>query len=224
MSTKWKVLLNKAGNPNGSLVTPLFRGAYAHLFVATGFRGEPEDKKTYSISMLFPKGTDFEPLKKLIMEVATEKWGAKAEDILRKQSNSDKRIFKNQGDNSDAEGFEDGCIYLSARNKKKPGVVGTKSGPDGTLVEITQAQADEQDIAKSGDYFIASIRPFGWEHPTGGKGISLSLNNVQLIKVGERLGGGRTRPNDDFEAYDDDDVEGEATSPEPKGAKADPFN
>lgn len=216
MTTQWKILKNKAGQPNGSLVTPLFRAAYVCVFAAKGFKGDATSKPAHSITMLFPKGTDFTPLKAQILAVAKEKWGERAEDVLRKQQNSDKRIFKDSGEVG-AEGFEDGCIHLSARNVQKPGLVGKQAGPDGTLIQIT-----DEDIFFSGCYALASIRPFAWEHPKGGKGISLSLNNVQMIATGERLGGGRTRPSDDFEASDDDDM-GELEAAAPVPAKKDPF-
>lgn len=219
MTKEWKLPVDKNGKPTGNIITPMFRASFVALFEPKGIKGQPESKKRYSVVMLFPKDTDFEPLKKLIMQVATEKWADKAEGILRKQSNSDKRIFKDQGEMADRfDGFEDGCIYLNAGNEKKPGLVGRKAGPDGTLIEIT-----DEDVFESGDYAIASLRPFAWEHPVGGKGVSLSLNNVQMIKKGDRLGGGRTKPSDDFEAYDDDDLD-QASAPAPKAAAGkDPF-
>ena len=116
-------------------------------------------------------------------------------------------------------GFEEGCTYLSATNEQKPSVVGRKAGPDGTLIEI-----DDEEVFFSGCYAIASLRPFAWEHPVGGKGVSLSLNHVQLIKTGERLGGGRSKPSDEFEAWDDKETEMEETTVQPKkAASSNPF-
>lgn len=201
MTTEFKLAM-KDGKPSGNIITPMFRGAYLAFFEARGVKNDANSKKKFSVAMLFPAGTNFDLLKKAISDVAKEKWGAKADDVLRKQQNSDKRIFKDQGE-SDAAGFEDGCIYLQASNEKKPGLVGRKAGPDGkTLVEITDPEA-----VWSGDYFLATIRPFAWEHPVGGKGVSLSLQNVQLLKKGDRLGGGRTSPSDEFEAMEGDDME-----------------
>lgn len=217
MTDKWKILKDKNGKPDGNLVTPLCRGAYVSLLAPKGIKGQPNSEEKYSLAMLFPKGTDFGPLKDLIVEVAKEKWGQKADDVLRKQQNSDKRIFKDQSDKSDVAGFEEGCIYLSASNKNKPGLVGKKAGPDGTLISI-----EDEDKVWSGDYFLVVIRPFAWEHPVGGKGVSLSLQHVQLFKKGERLGGGRVKPSEAFDAYDDDDLDnmdgGSAFDANPKSA------
>lgn len=200
MTTEFRLAL-KDGKPSGNIVTPLFRGAYLALFEPKGFKNDANSKKKYSLAMLFGKDTNYDVLKKDILAVATAKWGAKADDILRKQQNSDRRIFKDQGE-SDAAGFEEGCLFIQASNKDKPGLVGRKVGSDGkTLIEISDPEA-----VWSGDYFIATIRPFAWEHPTG-KGVSISLQNVQLIKKGDRLGGGRASPSDEFEAMEGDDME-----------------
>ena len=40
----------------------------------------------------------------------------------------------------------------------------------------------------SGAYFIAKIHAYAWEHPTGGKGVSFTLDMVQLHHDGEPLG------------------------------------
>lgn len=202
MAYQWKLSVDKAGKPNGNIVTSQFRGAYCNLLVPKGIKGDPNSEAKYGLAMLFPKGEDFALIKGEVLRVAKEKWGEKAEDVLRKQQNSDKRIFKDAGEKSDVPGFEEGCVYLQAGNKNKPGLVGKKAGLDGSLIEIT-----DEDAVWSGDYFVASIRPFAWEHPVGGKGVSLSLQHIQLVKKGERLGGGRSRPSDDFEASDDDDTD-----------------
>lgn len=201
MTIDFKIVKNKEGKTTGNIVTPLFRGAYIAFFEPRGIKDDANSKKKFSVAMLFPAGTNFALLKNAIADVAKDKWGAKADEVLRKQQNSDKRIFKDQGEN-EAPGFEDGCIYLQANNEKKPGLVGRKAGPDGTLIEISDPEA-----VWSGDYFIATIRPFAWEHPVGGKGVSLSLQNVQLIKKGDRLGGGRVSPSDEFEAMEETDME-----------------
>lgn len=215
MTTEFRLAL-KDGKPNGNIVTPMFRGAYLAFFEPKGIKNDANSKKKYSCAMLFPKSTNFDLLKKEIKAVADVKWGQKADEVLRKQQNSDKRIFKDQGE-SDASGFEEGCIFLQANNEKQPGLVGRKAGPDGkTLITITDPEA-----VWSGDYFIATIKPFAWEHPVGGKGVSLSLQNVQLIKKGDRLGGGRTSPSDEFEAMEGDEMDAldEGATP----AAKDPF-
>lgn len=219
MTTQWKVLTDKKGNPTGNLVTPLFRASFVALFEPKGFGNDPNSEKKYSLVMLFAKGTDFSPLVKRIQAVADEAWGAKAAEVLKKQANSTKNIFKDQGELAEKyAGFEEGRIYLQAANKRQPGLVGRKAGPDGTLIEITS-----EEIFFSGCYAVAEIAPYAWDNKFG-KGISLSLNNVQMICTGERLGGGRTRPSDAFEAGDDEeDGMLDETTVKPQAVSKDPF-
>lgn len=187
---------------NGNMVTPLFRAAFVALLKPKGMSNNPEGEKKYSVTMIFPKGTDHKPLKDYIMRIAKEKWGEKGADIIKRQEASDKRIFKDGSLMAEKyAGFEEGVPYLSASNKEKPNLVGTQAGPSGTLVELTE----ESDFV-SGYYAIASVRPYCWDNKFG-KGVSLSLQNVQKIKEGERLGGGRSKANEDFEPIEDDDME-----------------
>ena len=79
----------------------------------------------------------------------------------------------------------------------KPGIV------DRQLNEII----DSTEVY-SGCYARASINFFPYNQ-AGNKGIACGLNNIQKLEDGEYLGG-RSRPEDDFEALDnpeDDDME-----------------
>ena len=97
MTTTWKLPVDKKGNVTGNIITPLFRGSFVSVFEAKGIKGSPDSKKKYGLSMLFTADTAFGPLEKMITEVATAKWGAKAGDVLKKQQNGDKRIFQRSG-------------------------------------------------------------------------------------------------------------------------------
>ena len=205
--TKWQK------RKNGNLVTPMFRAAFVSLLqpkAVGGKNADPNAEKKYGITMIFPKGTDHTELKKEIMAAAKEKWGDKAESIIKKQESSDKRIFKDGSDMAEKyAGFEEGVPYLNANNKEKPGLVSTKAAPDGTPIGIT-----EEGEFFSGCYAIASLKPYCWDNKFG-KGVSLSLQNVQMIKEGERLGGGRSKASEDFEAADDADFGGESDTKDP---------
>lgn len=182
-------------NKDNKILTPVFTAAFVSVFQPKGIKGDPNSKKKYSVTMIFPKGTDFKPLQDLIVAVATEKWGAKAADILKKQAASDKRIFKDGSTMVEQgyAGFIEGVNYIQASTETKPGLV---HKIDGSLVHLT----DENDFY-SGCTAIASINPYAWDNAYG-KGVSLSLHNIQKVADGERLGGGRAKPEDDFEAAD----------------------
>lgn len=199
---------------NGNMITPLFRAAFVSLLqpkAVGGKNADPNAEKKYGLTMIFPKGTDHKALQAEIMAIAREKWGEKAEGIIKKQEASDKRIFKDGSEMAERyAGFEEGVPYLNASNKEKPGLVGTKGAPDGTPVAIT-----EENVFYSGCYAIASLKPYCWDNKFG-KGVSLSLQNVQMIAEGERLGGGRSKASEDFEAADDDEI-GAADEKDPWG-------
>jgi hypothetical protein len=199
----------------GNMVTPLFRAAFVSLLqpkAVGGKNADPNAEKKYGITMIFPKGTDHSALKAAVMEAAKEKWGDKAEAIIRKQEGSDKRIFKDGSDMFEKyAGFEEGVAYLNASNKEKPGLVGTQAATNGDPIGIT-----EENVFYSGCYAIASLRPYCWDNKFG-KGVSLSLQNVQMIAEGERLGGGRSKASEDFEAVEDDDM-GSTSSSAPAGS------
>jgi hypothetical protein len=186
----WKQIDDK------KLITPEFTAAFVSVFQPKGMKGKDDSVKKYSVTMIFPKGQDFAPLEALILNVAKAKWGEKAAAILKKQADGDKRLFKDGSTMVDSgfAGFIDGAVYIhaSSSEKQKPGVV---QKVDGALHHIK----DENDFY-SGCKAIASISAYAWEHAIGGKGVSLSLNNIQKIADGERLGGGRSSPEQDFEA------------------------
>lgn len=176
------------------LITPEFTAAFVSVFEPKGMKGQAESAKKYSVTMIFPKGQDFGPLEQVIRNVAKAKWGEKADAILKKQADGDKRLFKD-GSAMVAQGyagFIDGAVYIQASSseKQKPGVV---QKVDGALHHIK----DENDFY-SGCKAIAAISAYAWDNAFG-KGVSLSFGNIQKIADGERLGGGRSNPEQDFE-------------------------
>lgn len=78
------------------------------------------------------------------------------------------------------------CNTIQATSVNRPGAV------DSHLQPII-----EPDELYSGAYYRASIRCFAWEHPTGGKGVSVALDNVMKTKDGEAFSG-KSSASDDF--------------------------
>ena len=151
-----------------AIITPVFRVAFPAVFTPTAMEEWQESK--YSIVCLFKKGEDLSKLRVVVDKLITEKWGAKPPKTIKKP-------FREQGDR-DYEGFEAGAIYISARNKKRPGLV------DKDLQPIT----DQNDFY-SGCYARASVMPFVFDKTTN-KGVAFSLFNIQKVADGERLDGG----------------------------------
>lgn len=187
--------MNWVKKDENRLITPVFTAAFVSVFEPKGMKGQPDSSKKYSLTMIFPKGQDFTPLETMVQQIAYKKWGEKAAAILKKQADSDKRLFKD-GSTMVAQsyaGFIEGAVYIQASSseKTKPRVSEKR---DGLLYDL---KTDEEFY--SGCKAIASISPYAWDNAFG-KGMSLSLVNILKISDGERLGGGRAKPEQDFDA------------------------
>lgn len=136
----------------------------------------------------------FKTLKQAIAACARERWGDKLPANLRNplRPTSEK----------DAEPFAslEGGLFLSAWSKKRPGVVGPG------LEEIL-----DPDDVWAGQQVRITCRPFAYD-TSGNRGVSLGLNNVQIVdRDGERMDG-RRPARTDFDALEtatadsDDDI------------------
>lgn len=188
------------------LITPVFRGSFVTLVKARSI----EEGQTPKYSILAPlsktnkEATAFiAKLRAEIARVVLAKFGkAIPEKAL-------KHFPIRDGDTMEQEGFA-GHWCISASNKFKPGVV------DGAGNKLFS----EEDLY-SGAWYRASISVWAWSHKTGGKGVSINLDNVLKTKDDEKIGGG-TKAEDDFKSYLDTEgaTEGDAAD-EPAAAGAD---
>ncbi|MCP4538515.1 MAG: DUF2815 family protein [Chloroflexi bacterium] len=189
--------INVATKRDGVKVwTPSFVGAFANLFKAKAIPGTDQESQ-YSIMMLFPKGADMKILEEAKIAAAKEKWGDGARKIV--ESPKFRDPIKDQGSLVNKSGDLYGgmvkgapCVQASCKESfGRPGIVNLEG----------QDILDVGDVY-SGAWYRATVRAYGWEHPVGGQGVSFGLENVQKLEDGERLGGGRTKANEDFEAID----------------------
>jgi hypothetical protein len=162
------------------VVTPEARLSFPDLFVARPpMEGSPGEPK-FGCTLLFPKeGCDLAPLKALVKEAIAAKWGATPPKGL-------KLPFRD-GDEKDLDGYA-GMIYIRATGKTKPGVVDSS----------VQPILDPEEIY-AGCYVRASLNAYAYEK-AGNRGVSFGLNNIQKTREGERFGGAKAKPEDDFQA------------------------
>lgn len=175
------------------LNTPEFRVSYANVFKPQ--LNDLSKKMEYSLVAIFPKGTDLSALKAAAQGALVEKFGAdqkKWPQNIRSPFRKCSERWKNvDGKQTMAAGYEDGdaiFMTLKANEDYKPGIV----------------NAQVQDIIEprefySGCYARASVRPYVYDQK-GNRGVSFGLSNVQKLRDGEPLGGGPSRPTDDFQA------------------------
>jgi hypothetical protein len=182
------------------IVLPVALGSYVNIFTPRpppeGQSGEPK----YSISLLFDKANkkELEPLQKLIEHVATEKFGPTAKELLAKGK------LRNPIRDGDEDRPEDevyaGKLFVGASTTRQPGIVDAKLQP-----------VFEESEAYSGCFFRCSVAVFAYDK-AGNKGVSLGLNNIQVVKKGTRIDG-RVAAEKEFAEFGD-------ASPAPAKGKA----
>jgi hypothetical protein len=148
-----------------------------------------EGKEKFSVVAIFPKNhPQLAEIQAAVIEAATNKWGAKAQETLKALKAAD-RICVHDGDTkADKPGFG-GNYFINASNELRPTVVGPQREP---LVA-----ADGKPY--SGSYGNI-ILEFWAQDNSFGKRVNASLMGAQHVKDGERLSGGGVAAADDFEA------------------------
>ncbi|KER02849.1 DUF2815 family protein [Photorhabdus temperata] len=162
------------------------RLAFPDLFDATQVNGLGDFKfrATFLIPNDHPANAEIEAA---IKKVATEKWGAKADSVIKSIRGNNMRFNYRDGDEkSEYEGYA-GHMYISASNKARPLVIDRDKTP------LTAADGRPY----SGCYVDAAITLFAYDNQ--GKGISASLGGVQFRKDGDAFAGGGVASEDDFD-------------------------
>lgn len=162
------------------------RAAFAQFFEPKAFNGE--GKAEYSCSLLIdPADPQLAAINAAIESVATEKWGAKAKDVLKQMRAADKTCLHNGDLKSNYAGFP-GNMYISARNSLRPTVVDKDKTP---LVA-----SDGKPY--SGCYINAVLELWAQDNKYG-KRINATLMGVQFAADGEAFSGGGVASEDDFD-------------------------
>jgi len=176
-----------------------FLGSFVHLTKPSLPPGETDtDKARYQITIILPKKDPFwKDAAAAIKAQATEKWGK----IPAKFVNPIRDGDENVDDDGNLKYPETaGCYTLQASTKRRPGIVDAKLQP------IT-----DPDELYSGAFYRATVGTYAWDHPTGGKGVSFNLNNVQKVRDGEPLDGS-TSADKDFADFAEEEGDGEGGS------------
>ena len=178
---------------SGNIRSAEGRMAYVNLFKATLPQGETnQERAQFGATLCFPAGTDFGVLEEAIKDVCVGEWGA---DYKKKGRTKLPMLkiadFPKIG--LDAAEFE---YFFRCSSKERPGVVSEA---------LEMLLENRGDVVYSGQWAKFTVRPYAWDHPTGGYGVSLGLQNVQVLthRNGERLAGGRVSAESEFEVIAD---------------------
>ena len=165
--------------------TPKGRLVYPNLLTPKGIKDDPSSKPKFGLTLLIPKGANFDALKKLAGDAATEKFGAKRPAKLRSP------FLKTE----DQERLRDLAaefpvlIRPSANTDFPPFIF----GPD-----AKRHTGDASDIY-GGRWAICTVRAYGYD-TAGNKGVAFGLQRVQLLDHDEPIGGGRIETASGFDA------------------------
>lgn len=168
-----------------NIISPEFRAAFISVFRATKAReAAPDAKAKFSIRAAFPPTADLTALKAQAKIAAEEKWGANVPKTCRSPFRLNEEL------DNPVVGIGDDWVIMtfSATEDRRPGLV------DANLQDII----DEAEVY-SGAWFRAQVRAFAYEN-AGNKGISFGLQNVQKLRDGDPIGGGRTPASKAFDA------------------------
>lgn len=166
------------------------RLAFPTLFEAKTVNGE--GKPAFSASFLIvPDDPQIKALNQAIEQVAKEKWGAKADAIL-KQMRAQDKVALHDGDlKSNYDGFP-GNFYVSARTATRPLVIDKDKSP------LTEQDGKPY----AGCYVNASIELWPQDNNYG-KRVNASLRGVQFLRDGDAFAGGAPADESEFDDITD---------------------
>lgn len=162
------------------------RLSFPDLFEPKAFQAG--DTPKYKASFLIAKddAAQLKAIEAAIKATATEKWGAKADAVLKGIRGNPNKFCFQDGDTKEYDGYA-GHMSVSANSKVRPLVYDRDKTP---LVA-----ADGKPYA--GCYVNASIEFFAYDTPSNG--ISASLKGVQFASDGDAFGGGAPASPDEFD-------------------------
>jgi hypothetical protein len=189
------------------VLTPPCRLSFPSLFTPTlkfaGLADTPENK-AFQATLLIPPDVDLAIFTNALEAAMHETWGKSIEPkfpVIRACAG------KETSDGKPYAGYADGWHYIRAANRKPPQVVDQALQP--VLGSIPAGAGPEEKAAAfaaaesrvfAGCWCRFLLRAYGWTNQ--GRGVSFSLEAVQLVREDERLGGGAVDARNVFEPVD----------------------
>ena len=179
--------------PSGNIITPKGRLSYAQYLL------EPQEndngKLMYSCSLLLPPGSDFKLLKKAMVPIAMQNLDndkAKAKAAVERRFLDPNNLPG--GGKPAGEEFE-GWTLLRMSSKFKPDLIFPNGKP--------MAASEEGNEVYSGRWARVSVNPY-WFKSKANSGVTVGLQNVQLLDHDDNIGGGKPKGEGEFGAVSDE--------------------
>lgn len=178
-------------NSNATKVVVPCRISFANIWEPKSINGSEEK---YSVSLLVPK-EDKATLTKIHKAIEAAKEAAKSKKWNGKiPANLKLPIHNGDIDRPDDENYA-GCFFFNATSKDAPQIVDRKVQP---IIDPMECG--------SGDYCNVSVNFYGFA-ASGNKGVAAGLQNIQLVRHGERLAGKPSASNDFVELEGEDETD-----------------
>lgn len=168
-----------------TFVTEPVRVSFPYLFKARPRMGGQGEPRFEAVLLIPPTSGDADRIRDLMQQALTDKFG---DDAKLTGAEKAKLPLKST---DDSKWFADqfpGWHYVNAWSRVKPNVV------DENLDEVI----DPQKIY-AGCWCRFQLTLLGWKSKQGGKLVLVSLDNVQFVGDGERLGGGKQSAKSAFD-------------------------
>lgn len=162
------------------------RLAFPAVFEAKTVNGEGEPAFS-AVFLIEPTDPQIKVIDQAIASVAKEKFGAKADTILKAMRAADKTCLHDGDSKADYAGFP-GNMFISARSKSRPLVIDADKSP------LTAADGKPY----AGCYVNASIELWVQDNSFG-KRVNAQLRGVQFLKDGDAFAGGGAASEDEFD-------------------------
>ncbi len=163
------------------------RLSYPQLFVPKAIEQGKEPK--FSATFLLDKKQHAALIKQI--ESTTERV---ALDTFKKKVKLNRIPLRDGNEKAEVEGYGDEVMFVAANETRRPAVV------DRDLTPLTK----DDPKPYAGCVVNATVRVFAFDHPTGGKGVSMALRAVQFVKDGESFGAAPVDVATEFEPVTDD--------------------
>lgn len=184
------------------IITPEAILSYPHLdkpVQGSDSEGKPSGTPKYSCALVFKPGSDLSGLQRAVKAAADAKWPGKLQELLAKHKasiqNGGPFIFRLPFRNDAKPGYPEGSTFVNVRTEQRPGLVYAHAA-EATKKPALVPESEILRVFYAGAVVRASLTAYAYDK-NGNKGVSLSLNNLQKIRDGERLDN-RTAAEDEF--------------------------
>jgi hypothetical protein len=181
-----------------SIKTPIGKFAFVNLFKPRKMPGG--DKEKYECLLIvtpeFQKTPAYKAFQKAVTQCAKDEFGP---DVVMSKLN----LPIKKGSEMPYNGITDEDVVISARAVKKPGIV-----------DYDKNDVMDPDDVWAGQWGYFEVRPFAYS--VSNRGVSLNLNNVRVLKDGDRIDGRKSAQ----EVFSEDDEYDAAVAnlPDPVGS------